>query len=75
VDNSATRVAVAQHSFDAADGCRWTVREFGAQGGDLNGDSACLIFESEGAFRRVKTFPNDWLRLSPDALMRLSWQA
>jgi hypothetical protein len=33
-----------------------------------------LIFSSELAVRRVRTFPKDWFELSDDALMDLSWR-
>lgn len=32
-----------------------------------------LIFESESAYRRVRTFPADWRELSSEELCRLSW--
>jgi hypothetical protein len=73
VDNTATRTAVAQVSFVAADGSRWTVREYTGQGAGLNGDGACLIFECDNAVRRVKTFPKNWGELGSDDLVTLSW--
>ena len=74
MENTGSRAAVAQHCFIAAGGSSWKVREFTGQGAGLNGDGACLVFESDGAMRRIRTFPDNWQELEPDALMRLSWK-
>ena len=33
-----------------------------------------LVFESDGAFRRVRQYPRNWHELSDDQLYDLSWQ-
>lgn len=33
-----------------------------------------LIFESELGFRRVRVYPQQWLTLSEDELLAVSWQ-
>ena len=35
--------------------------------------SSSLVFESDGAVRRVRHFPENWRKLSDDALFALSW--
>jgi hypothetical protein len=59
-------------TFTATDGIRWSVRELAAVPG--NGDRPCLIFECDGAFRRVRAYPEAWRDLSEDALQALSWK-
>ena len=34
-----------------------------------------LVFESDGAVRRVRDFPPNWRSLSDDDLLALSWSA
>jgi hypothetical protein len=34
-----------------------------------------LIFASESAVRRVRDYPADWMELSDDDLLALSWRA
>jgi hypothetical protein len=55
-------------SFVDKQGVSWRV--FHAHGED---DGDCLIFESESACRRVRSFPPDWRALSSEELSRLSW--
>jgi hypothetical protein len=56
------------------DGTRWTVREVEAGGEAWAHAPRCLVFESEGAIRRVWRYPADWLGLSDAELDALSWQ-
>jgi hypothetical protein len=55
-------------SFIDKQGVSWRV--FRRQ---VDGDDDCLIFESDSAYRRVRTFPADWRALSSEELSRLSW--
>jgi hypothetical protein len=50
-------------------GVNWRVFERHLEGG-----ADCLIFESEGAYRRVRAYPADWRALSSQELTRLSWR-
>ena len=34
-----------------------------------------LVFETDGVMRRVRNFPDDWRKLSPAALLALSWKS
>jgi hypothetical protein len=34
-----------------------------------------LIFASDGAVRRVREYPSEWMSLSDDDLLALSWKA
>jgi hypothetical protein len=55
-------------SFVDKQGVSWRV--FHRQ---ADGEVDSLIFESESAYRRVRTFPADWRALSSEELCRLSW--
>ena len=33
-----------------------------------------LVFESRTAIRRVREYPHDWMALSDEELLRLSWR-
>jgi hypothetical protein len=47
----------------------WRVREVGFA------DAApSLIFESELGFRRVRVYPPQWITLSEDELLAVSWR-
>jgi hypothetical protein len=56
------------------DGVPWLVYELPATPFDRR-SSASLIFESDAAVRRVRTYPPDWRSLADDALLALSWAA
>ena len=64
--------AVAPIGFTANDGVRWMVRELFAD--QAAHGPACLVFESDAMFRRVRTFPPDWRRLDAISLLALSWK-
>jgi hypothetical protein len=49
------------------DGVTWLVFERRVHG------VSYLFFEAPHAFRRVKVFPREWMRLSDDLLVGLSW--
>ena len=51
------------------DGRLWRVREIA-----FSDTAPSLIFESETGFRRVRSYPADWQRLSELELLELSWQ-
>jgi hypothetical protein len=54
------------------DGVTWLVYELPPATFDRRGTSS-LVFESEGAVRRVRDYPADWRNLSNEALYPLSW--
>lgn len=55
--------------FVAPDGTHWSVHEVsGPQHGERS-----LIFVCDAGFRRVRSYPDGWRELAPDALWRLSW--
>lgn len=58
-----------QLSFE---GAQWLVYELPPSPYDRR-TAASLIFESDAAFRRVRTFPANWRDLSDDELFALSW--
>jgi hypothetical protein len=49
------------------DGVTWLVFERRIDG------VSYLFFEAPHAFRRVKDYPREWMRLSDDLLVHLSW--
>ena len=49
------------------DGVTWLVFERRVDG------VSYLFFEASHAFRRVRIFPREWMRLDDDLLVRLSW--
>ena len=55
-------------------GVSWLVYELPAMVFDRR-DSTSLIFESEGAVRRVWEFPPHWRDFSDDELLALSWSS
>jgi hypothetical protein len=57
---------------DAA-GTRWCVTEVRGQHVPGARGDACLVFESEGAIRRVWDYPPSWRELPPQDLIRVSW--
>jgi hypothetical protein len=63
-----------EREFLDADGARWRVYEQPVSDYDRRRGTS-LIFASEAAVRRVRSFPPDWRSLSDDELARLSWMA
>ena len=56
------------------DGQRWQVFEKTFDQFDRR-SGASLIFESDGAMRRVRNYPANWMELSNDELAALSWKS
>ena len=52
----------------------WRIYELGPGSYDRRGGNT-LVFETDGVMRRVRNFPDDWRKLSPAALLALSWTA
>ena len=52
----------------------WRVYELGPAPYDRRGANS-LVFESDGVMRRVRSYPENWRELSPEALVALSWTA
>jgi len=50
----------------------WRVYELPPAPFDRRGSSS-LVFESEGAVRRVRNFPTNWRALNDNELFALSW--
>lgn len=61
-------------TFVDSDGARWRVFEQPFSDYDRR-TGMSLIFASEGAVRRVRNYPVDWVDLSDDDLLALSWMA
>lgn len=55
-----------------ADGAHWRVYELAFGDYDRRSGTS-LIFNSDFAVRRVRTFPANWIELSDMQLMELSW--
>jgi hypothetical protein len=60
--------------FVDGDSVRWHVYEKAFSGYDRRSGSS-LIFASEAAVRRVRTYPADWQSLSDAQLAELSWKS
>lgn len=73
-DTSAEHEKPGERIFQDADGSRWRVYEQAFSGYDRRTGTS-LIFASEAAVRRVRDFPSDWLTLSDEELLSLSWKA
>ena len=58
--------------YTDADGQRWHVFERPFDKFDRRSGMS-LIFESEGAMRRVRNYPANWMELSAEELSALSW--
>jgi hypothetical protein len=56
-----------------SDGVFWTVREYASGSPMADVGDACLIFESDNLFRRVRNFPSNWRELGADTLLAVSW--
>jgi hypothetical protein len=74
IDSSADSEAVSSRTFLDVDGTQWRVYEqaFGAYD---RRSGMSLIFASEAAVRRVRVFPPDWMQLTDDELLTLSWKS
>jgi hypothetical protein len=64
----------AQRTFRAADGAPVTAREVDAPREPWVRGPRCLLFEREGAIRRVWDYPAGWADLPDAALDALSWR-
>ena len=60
-----------RRTFTDQDGTYWDVRETKASEYDRRGGMN-LIFESAGAIRRVRDYPDNWYELSEAALAEIS---
>ena len=60
--------------FIDGDGIRWRVHEQPFSDYDRRRGMS-LIFSSDGAVRRVRNYPADWMTLSDADLAALSWKA
>ena len=56
------------------DGVLWLIYELPPSVFDRR-NSPSLVFESDGAVRRVRNYPALWRELSDDDLVALSWSA
>jgi len=54
------------------DNVRWLVYELPPTPFDRRSGRS-LVFESDAAMRRVRTYPGNWRSLSDQALLALSW--
>jgi hypothetical protein len=61
-------------TFVDHEGARWRVFEQSFSNYDRRSGMS-LIFASEGAVRRVRNYPPNWLDLSDEELILLSWKA
>jgi hypothetical protein len=60
--------------FVDREGTRWQVSERPFADYDRR-RGVSLIFASDGAVRRVREYPTEWMSLSDDDLLALSWKA
>jgi hypothetical protein len=73
VDSSTDNETPSSRTFLDVEGTQWRVYEQAF--GDYDRRSGMsLIFASEAAVRRVRDFPADWMQLSDDELLALSWK-
>jgi hypothetical protein len=74
VDVSADSETPLERTFMDVDGTHWRVYEKAF--GDYDRRSGMsLIFASEAAVRRVRDFPPDWMQLTDEELLALSWRS
>jgi hypothetical protein len=74
IDSTAESHAPMARMFLDSEGTRWRVYEQAF--GDYDRRSGMsLIFASEAAVRRVRDFPADWMLLTDDELLALSWKS
>ena len=67
----AARAGEKWRTFVDSEGITWEVREIANPDYDRRSGSS-LIFESAGAVRRVRNFPENWVELPESALADLS---
>lgn len=75
-ESLASRVQKAQRTARqlVVEGAAWLVYELPPTPFDRR-TAPSLVFESDTAVRRVRTYPADWRSLTDDALFALSWAA
>ncbi|MEO8334179.1 MAG: hypothetical protein ABI664_04355 [bacterium] len=73
VDSSARSETPSARTFLDSEGTQWSVHEQ-AFGDYDRRNGMSLIFASEAAVRRVRDFPPDWVQLTDDGLLALSWK-
>lgn len=74
VDSQRESETSQSRSFVDADGTHWLVHErVFAEYDRRSGRS--LIFSNEAAVRRVRDYPANWLDLTDEELLALSWKA
>jgi hypothetical protein len=64
----------ATRTFVDADGVRWLAHEQPFSEYDRR-KGRSLIFSSDGAVRRVRDYPGNWMTLTDEELAHLSWKA
>jgi hypothetical protein len=64
----------AVRTFVDADGVSWRVHEQSFSEYDRR-KGRSLIFSSDGAVRRVRDYPQEWMTLTDTELSDLSWKA
>jgi hypothetical protein len=64
------RLGEPRRTFTDQEGNFWDVREVSLAGYDRRGRS--LLFESTGAIRRVRDYPDNWIELSDAELEEIS---
>ena len=73
-DVHAQGVSPVVRTFVDADGVGWRVHEQTFSEYDRR-KGRSLIFSSDGAVRRVRDYPQDWMALTDSELSELSWKA
>ncbi|MEO5816117.1 MAG: hypothetical protein ABIT20_12645 [Gemmatimonadaceae bacterium] len=74
VDTAPDNEVPSSRTFLDIEGAQWRVYEQAFSDYDRRSGMS-LIFASEGAVRRVRDFPPDWIQLSNDELLALSWKS
>ena len=74
VDSSADSETPAARTFLDVEGMRWQVYEQAFSDYDRRSGMS-LIFASESAVRRVRDYPPEWMQLSDEELLSLSWRS
>jgi hypothetical protein len=64
----------SQCVFTDSAGIIWTVVEKRRELESGPGFETVLVFESQSAFRCVRSYPGNWMELGGSALERLSWE-
>jgi hypothetical protein len=64
----------ARRVYYARSGAHVTVREVDTRSAAWARGPHCLVFELEGAIRRVWEYPADWADLPDETLDELSWR-